>query len=492
MERKVLFLDQPNIVLIMADQFRGDCLGIAGHPDIQTPHLDTLAAQGIRFENAYSACPSCIAARAALMTGRAQQHHGRVGYRDMVPWNYADTLASTLSEAGYYTQCVGKMHVHPLRNLLGFHHVDLHDGTLTGYRDPNLPYADHQLEADDYFHWYRQLRGAEADVGDTGLDCNAWVARPWMDDEKTHPTNWVTSRSIDFLRRRDPRKPFFLMASYVRPHPPLDAPAHYFDLYMQRTLTPPPVGDWADSARLAAHGRIHDSMTGPSDPALLRMMQVGYYACITHLDHQIGRLLHAIAAHKLLDNTVFLFASDHGEELGDHLQFRKTMPTQGSCHIPLLLSGRPLDLSQPSNRVCSAVVELRDLMPTCLNLAGHPAPARVDGQSLLPLALGQKRSIRPWLHGEHSAGALSNHWIVTETEKYAWFSQTGRELYFRLDVDPQERHNLAGDDAYTERIGSLRAALIQALTGREEGYTDGKRLIPGQAPQATLANAHLP
>ncbi|MBS5333270.1 MAG: sulfatase-like hydrolase/transferase, partial [Subdoligranulum variabile] len=99
----------PNIILLMADQMRGDCLGIAGHPDVKTPFLDALAAEGVRYENAYSACPTCVPARASLYTGMSQEHTGRVGYEDLVPWNYTHTLAGELSKAGYYTQCVGKM-----------------------------------------------------------------------------------------------------------------------------------------------------------------------------------------------------------------------------------------------------------------------------------------------------------------------------------------------------------------------------------------------
>ena len=116
-------MSKPNIVFIMTDQLRADCLGYAGHPDVKTPYLDTLAARGVVFDHAYSACPSCIAARAALHTGMEQSHHGRVGYEDNIPWNYEHTMAGELSKAGYYTQCVGKMHVHPLRNYLGFHNV---------------------------------------------------------------------------------------------------------------------------------------------------------------------------------------------------------------------------------------------------------------------------------------------------------------------------------------------------------------------------------
>ena len=116
-------MKQPNIILLMTDQLRADALGYAGHPDVKTPYLDTLASRGVNFDRAYSACPSCIAARAALHTGMEQSHHGRVGYEDNVPWRYPHTMAGELSKAGYYTQCVGKMHVHPLRNYLGFHHV---------------------------------------------------------------------------------------------------------------------------------------------------------------------------------------------------------------------------------------------------------------------------------------------------------------------------------------------------------------------------------
>ncbi len=104
---------RPNLILIMTDEMRGDCLGIAGHPDVKTPHLDTLAAQGIFYPNAYTACPSCVPARAALHTGLSQKKHGRVGYQDGIDWNYPVTMAGELSKAGYYTQCVGKMHVHP-------------------------------------------------------------------------------------------------------------------------------------------------------------------------------------------------------------------------------------------------------------------------------------------------------------------------------------------------------------------------------------------
>lgn len=493
-------MKQPNILLIMTDQLRGDCLGIAGHPDVKTPYLDTLASQGVVFDNAYSACPSCIAARAALHTGMAQEHHGRVGYQDGIPWRYEHTLAGELSKAGYYTQCVGKMHVAPLRNYLGFHNVELHDGYLHYARNNSLPYRESQLIADDYFYWLKDQKGISTDITDSGLDCNCWVARPFPYEEKYHPTNWVTDRSIDFFRRRDPDKPFFLMASYVRPHPPFDAPACYFDLYKNQELAPPHVGDWEDTVLLTENGRIFDSKSGPDDPHLIRQAQIGYYACITHLDHQIGRLIMALTEHELQDNTVILFTADHGEELCDHHYFRKSLPYEGSTRIPCIISGNPRLTGLKPHSIRHEVVELRDIMPTLLDIAGAPIPDSVDGASLLPLAADACSPAsgsdghsdtdttqmyshchpREYLHGEHFYGTLSNHFLVTERDKFCWFTDTGREQYFDLLEDPHELHDLADSPAHQERIAYLRSLLIKELENRPEGFTDGQQLIPGR------------
>lgn len=120
---------QPNVLLIMCDQMRGDCLGIDGHPDVQTPYLDTLAADGMLFENAYSACPSCIPARAALFCGKTPAGTGRVGYQDGIAWEYDHMLAQEMRDGGYQTAVVGKMHVHPPRLGCGFEHMRLQTAT---------------------------------------------------------------------------------------------------------------------------------------------------------------------------------------------------------------------------------------------------------------------------------------------------------------------------------------------------------------------------
>ena len=457
-------MNRPNIVLIVADQFRGDCLGIAGHPDVKTPYLDTLASRGAYFPNMYTACPSCIPARAALLTGLSQEHHGRVGYRDGVPWRYEHTLPGELARLGYYTQCVGKMHVHPLRSLMGFHNIELHDGYLHYYRREDTPAREYQPWADDYLNWLKNELGTLRDVDDSGVQCNSWVARPWPHEEKYHPTNWVTDRALDFLRRRDHSMPFFLNVSYVRPHPPFDAPACYFDFYRGQQIAPPLSGDWDDAEAWLRHGREKDSYTGPSDPTMIREAQIGYYACITHLDHQIGRLLEALPA-----NTVVVFTGDHGEMLCDHHLYRKSLPYRGSANVPLIISGA--NAHGRMERLC----ELRDILPTLACIAGGEAPAFSDGENLLDGAPG-----REFLHGEHTNGALSNHYIVTKRDKYVWFSQTGREQYFDLANDPTESHNAINDPEHQPDVARLRAALIDALRDRPEGFVADNTLVPGR------------
>lgn len=218
----------------------------------------------------------------------------------------------------------------------------------------------------------------------------------------------------------------------------------------------------------------------------MRQAQIGYYACITHLDHQIGRLIQALVEHRVYEDSLILFTSDHGEELCDHHLFRKSRPYQGSIHVPMILSGKEELTGAAPNTRSSAVVELRDIMPTLLDAAGCKVPGSVDGRSMIRILKGEEEP-RRWLHGEHEAGIHSNQFIVTAEDKFIWYSQTGREQYFNLKEDPHELHDLIGEEAYKERIRWLRARLIESLEGREEGYTDGQKLITGRRPMNVLS-----
>ncbi|MDY0409228.1 arylsulfatase [Virgibacillus soli] len=482
-------MQRPNVLLVMVDQMRADCLSILNHPVVDTPNLDQLARDGVLFNRAYAATPSCVPARAAVLTGMSQRSTRRVGYEDEVPWDYDVTMPGEFAKAGYHTQSIGKMHVYPTRNLCGYHHVVLHDGYMHYNRFKHKTKAIDSFEqTDDYLPWLRERAGSQVDLLDLGLDCNSsTVARPWALAEELHPTNWVTTQAIDFLRRRDPTKPFFLKMSYVRPHPPFDPPQVYYDMYKDLELPDPPVGDWAEQHDDAKSGFNPVTAKGKVPKRRLQQAQAAYYALITHIDHQIGRFFMAMQEYGVYDNTVILFVSDHGELLGDHHLFRKTLPYEGSAKVPLILADPGNYLQREKNIQLDQVTELRDIMPTLLDVANIEIPDTVEGKSLLPL--WDQRTSTPWrdyIHGEHEFGEQSYHYITDGKEKYIWFSQTGEEQFFDLVQDPNELHNLADDANYGTKMTTRRNQLIHELKGREEGYTDGDRLIVGRPVRPTL------
>jgi len=472
---------RPNILLIHTDQWRADALGYTGRTPADTPHLDRLFHEAVDFSQAYAACPSCIASRASLHTGLTPRSHGRVGYQDGVPWTYEHTLAGMLAGGGYHTQAVGKMHVEPARNLLGFHNVVLHDGYLHYQRRRG---RDLQL-VDDYLPWLRAQHGPAADYVDTGLGCNGYVTRPWVYDDMLHPMAWITTQSIDFLRRRDPTRPFFLYTSYHRPHPPLDPPAEYFRMYETRELPPPVVGDW--NSDFFRYDRGLDSPV-PREPVQRERARRAYYAQITFIDHQINRLIDALWTHDALDNTVIIFFGDHGEMLYDHGMVGKGAPYDSSARVPLLVR-LPHAMGGLRRATVDAPVEMRDLLPTLCELAGVGVPETVEGRSLLPFCRDERPAWRDAIHGEHSFGALSNQWLTDGRWKYTWFSQIGLEQLFNLQDDPQETHDLAAE--HPDLVAAWRARLVEALTGREEGYVQDGQLVVGRPAQAILHEAGL-
>ncbi|WP_447411367.1 arylsulfatase [Clostridium perfringens] len=476
---------KPNIVLIMVDQMRGDCLGVNGNEFIETTNLDMMATEGYNFENAYTAVPSCIASRTSILTGMSQKSHGRVGYEDGVSWNYKNTIASEFSKAGYHTQCIGKMHVYPERNLCGFHNIMLHDGYLHFARNKEGKASTQIEQCDDYLKWFREKKGHNVDLIDIGLDCNSWVSRPWGYEENLHPTNWVVNESIDFLRRRDPSKPFFLNMSFVRPHSPLDPPKFYFDMYKDEELPEHLMGDWANKEDEENRGKDINCVKGIINKKALKRAKAAYYGSITHIDHQIGRFLIALSEYGELNNTIFLFVSDHGDMMGDHNWFRKGIPYEGSTRVPFFIYDPGNLLKGKKGKVFDEVLELRDIMPTLLDFAHISIPDSVEGLSLKDLIEERNSTWREYIHGEHSFGEDSNHYIVTKRDKFLWFSQRGEEQYFDLEKDPKELTNLINSEEYKDRIDYLRKILIKELEGREEGYTDGNKLLKGH-PVSTL------
>ncbi len=262
-------------------------------------------------------------------------------------------------------------------------------------------------------------------------------------------------------------------------HPPFDPPQELYQQYLDSEIPEPVIGEWADIEDDNS-GYMPVTRKGKVPENRLRRARAAYYALIAHLDFEIGKFINIMQEFGVLNNTIILFTSDHGEMLGDHHRFAKSLPYEGSSAVPFIIhdSGNHLKLKRGSR--VEQTVELRDIMPTLLDAAGVESPDTVDGKSVLPLAQGKKTEWREYIHGEHSYGAISNHYVTNGKEKYIWFSQTGEEQYFDLENDPHELTDRSKDEGYEERVSALRLRLIHELKGREEGYSDGQCLVVGK------------
>lgn len=464
--------DQHNFLLFFPDQWRGDCLEALGHPVVETPFLNELAADGTLFTSAYTPCPSCIPARACLATGMMQNSTGRLGYLDRVPWRYENTMMRCLRDGGYQTLNVGKTHFYPQRAALGFEEMRLYEARKV---EPGFQ--------SDYHRWLDQQTGGLVHDTIDVVGPNAWTAHPWVYPEQYHPNTWTADAAIELLSRRDPLRPFFLQVGFQRPHPPIDPPLHFYERFADRPLPPVPEGDWC--AQYDHPMTRSDAWSGRLPGHILGRTRRAYYAQLAHLDVQIGRIMLWLKKNNLYDSTTIIFTSDHGEMLGDHHLWRKFSPWEGSARIPFIV--RPAKtIAAQRGAVCDLPVSLYDIMPTFLQEANLPIPATVEGLSLSPLLRGADTGWRAFIHGEHvdhvfEMGAWQ--FLTDGHEKYCWETKSGREYFFDLEQDPQEEHNRAADAAAAERVTLWRTRLIAILAERpEDGLSDGARLIPGRVP----------
>lgn len=473
----------PNVLLIMTDQQRWDTLGCLGSPVVETPNLDYLAADGTVFTRAYSACPSCVPARAMLMTGKNQWNVGILGMGSGQPpcGDLEQTLPEHLAAAGYHTQLVGKAHFSPQRSLQGFHNTVLDESARVS--DPHF--------VSDYARWFEQNKPGDVDRYDHGIDMNSWMARPYHLPEYLHATNWTMNETIHFLERRDPTRPFFLVSSFTRPHSPYDAPPYYFEMYQEKEIPPAAIGSWATINDNPHDAKSPNAWRGRRSDEEIRRARASYYGLITHIDHQIGRLIRYLQQNRLWENTIILFVSDHGDMLGDHHLWRKTYAYEGSAHIPLIVR-LPRAMRHGIAAQVDAPVGIQDIMPTILDAAAVPIPSGVDGMSMLPLIQCAQVAWRPYLHGEHCTCYSEEQEMQYLTDgrwKYIWFPRLGTEQLFDMVSDPLECTDLSGSPQFSGELSHWRHALVQELAPRNAGLTDGERLVC-QAGKPFLMSPH--
>ena len=473
----------PDILMIMPDQMRGDCLSVVGHPAVQTPAFDRLARDGALFRRAYATAPSCISARHALLTGLYPQTSGVVGYAPK-PIRTAP-LPQLLAAAGYQTILVGRhMHQHAESGRCGYQIQTL-----------GSTYVDND-EYDTY------LRTQVPDTGGIrhyvletlGLSFNHWQARPWPLADHLHPTEWAAARCLESITRTAPDRPLFLTASFYAPHSPLFPPERLFTKYRNAELPDPARGSWVGWESLSPDGDAYGQrvlLTGDA----LRDAQAGYFGLIDHLDEQVSLIIDAFKArsHRAGRPWLIILLSDHGEMLGDHGYYRKAEPYEGSTHIPFVVAGSPELGYQRGHTVDEEPVCLEDVMPTVLALARVEIPAYVDGIDLAPLLAGDRQLERDWLHLEHAPSYTDNgfHALTDGLVKYIWRPSNGKEQYFDLHHDPRETVDLAQHAAHQGDIAQWRQRLIGALAHRPEGFSTEGRLVSGQ-PYPPVTAGTLP
>ncbi len=445
----------------MTDQHRGDWLGCAGNDVIKTPNLDAIAAEGILFPNAYSSTPSCTPARSGILTGLSPWHHGMLGY-GRVAGKHRFELPQALREAGYYLFGIGKMHWYPQKRLRGYHGLLVDESGRS--ETPDF--------VSDYRLWFKQ-QAPDLNPDATGIGWNDYRAKAYALPERLHPTTWTADSAVDFLDNYDRSEPFLLKVSFARPHSPYDPPQRFMDMYNVDDMPAPNVGNWAD--RYAPHKDPPNPNQWHGDLGVdqARESRRAYYASVTFIDKQIGRILTALKKRGMDDNTLIVFFSDHGDMLGDHHLWRKTYAYEGSAQIPMILRWpKTMGMNSQRGKTLPQPVELRDVLPTFLDTARAPIPDHLDGKSLLDPVRGKTRDWRPYIDLEHSMCYSKDHWnALTDGHfKYVYFAFDGREQLFDLAKDRAELHDLAGQPEFAGVLKQWRQYMVEHLSERGEAF----------------------
>jgi len=483
---------RPNILLLMADQLRADCLGCYGNRVIHTPNIDRIASEGVTFTGAYTSVPSCTPARSALLTGLSPWHHGMLGMTNFAS-RYPLEKPRALAEAGYFTTAIGKNHFYPIRNPHGYHQMllDEHCSYWFGKAEHDLAAAASSEERCDYEAWFwSQMPTGNPHA--TGLGWNDYRGKAFVLPERLHATTWTGDTAVNFIRTYQRPEPFFLKVSFIRPHSPYDPPPRLMKKYEDASIPPAAAGNWA-RRYIPRSGPSNDIWHGELPPAEIRRSRQAYYGSVSHVDEQIGRILETLDQRKLLDQTLIVFLSDHGDMLGDQHLWRKTYAYEPSAHIPMLMRWPTGMLSSPRGIKRREPVELRDILPTFLEAAGTSASRPIDGRSLLSLVREEGRGWREWIDLEHNiCYSPANHWnALTDTHwKYLFHAQDGEEQLFHLDEDPKELRDLAGDSRYEPTLRKWRSRIVEHLSERGEEFVKNGQLA--LRPQGRMLSPNFP
>ncbi len=475
---------RPNILFIMTDQHRWDCIGANGNELIKTPNLDRLAAEGANFSHFFVQAPVCVPSRVSFFTGRyPHSHRNRVNY---TPLDRGEVLMQgRLREAGYATASVGKLHYHPPTAMeakrTGFDSVELHDA---------VPPLD---RFSDYVAW-REQHDPRANIPYRAIAKDIPEGKnPFRQaiDEKYSETTWVGNRTRHHIRKLAAgNKPFFLFSSFWKPHSPFEVPQPFDAMYDDVEMPLPKQMTLDQIMQLPTPLRTLILRFRPSydtDRERLQWMYRSYYAAISHIDREVGLILDELDAAGVSNNTIIVFSSDHGDQLLEHGLMGKNCFFESSVRVPFII--RFSQRVRPGKY--AELVESVDLLPTLFELAGLAEPYSNQGRSLvglitdnggeyvpreavfsenvIPEVITGNRDTFEFIKGEGIRGIRhpDAKMVRTRRWKFVYYPEGFSELY-DLQSDPQEMTNLAADPKHREQVYEMKDRLLHWLTTADE------------------------
>ncbi|MEM7531702.1 MAG: sulfatase-like hydrolase/transferase [Chloroflexota bacterium] len=449
---------KPNILILFTDMQRADTIHALGNETIKTPYLDRLVAEGTTFTNCFSPSPVCTPARCCMHYGLYPQKTGLFANGKMMDDNGA-SYPAVLSQHGYYTHAIGKCHFTPERNALrGF---DSRQSQEECTSDP---------ETDDYIAWlrdngydYYEAHGARGEM--------YYTPQVSTLPAEAHPTQWIGDQSRTFIQEASKNdQPWCLYSSFIHPHPPFAPPKPWHKLYRSPDMPHPFIPENSQDLYtwVNRHQNRYKYRDQGFDRQLLRLIVAYYYATISFVDYQVGRIMQTLEETGQLDNTLILFSSDHGEHLGDLGCFGKRSMHDASSRVPMIV--RYPDRF-PAGEQCSVATSLCDLFPTVLGAADISTDGiDLDGCDLADMVANptQERTV----YSQFAYAEKGIYMAVNAQWKYVYSAGDNAEFLFDRQADPLEVQNLAA--SMTDAGQALKQNLLAYLqsVGATEAYIE--------------------
>jgi arylsulfatase len=462
---------KPNLLLIMCDQLRFDALGCYGNSLVKTPNIDRLAQRGICFDQAYSQTPVCVPARHGLISGLNPFELGLLKNENLAK-EIDHPLPELIRKQGYFTCAVGKMHFQPERKHYGFDRMLLSEEIPSHFAD------------DEYLQFLREQGYGHLTEPHGKRSELYYVPQISELPEHLHTTAWTGDTTCRVIRENQNR-PFFIFSSFIKPHPPFDPCVPYDTMYALEQVPLPVRREFERTPDDYAIDVMNDYKVNGIDSLTLEdelKMRAYYYGSVSQMDKQIGRILDTLESCGLIDDTLIVFTSDHGEMLGDHYSYGKRTFYEASAKVPLIVSW-PASVPQGERREQLAL--LQDIYASFITASGGNVPEASSGLNLLAAASDPDQPLRDRIFAEVGRGRVMKMMLRWGNYKFIYHTNGGKINLFDMENDPEEFTDISAE--HPELCLQCREAMAQyyqsygfteALNGDQLVSYDAQRHVP--------------